>query len=553
MRPQSCVVLLALAACSAPLQPGPAMHQPRRIVGAQKNEALDRDKPLVVVIALELADADGLGRLIAAQQDRGSSQYRRYLTPVEFGRRFGVADADWQRLHDWAGSHALTIVREADGRNAMTLYGRAADLERAFGTHLDWYQDARGRFYAPSAELRPDGVADLIHAVAGLDDAARFYSQMSPAPAPAPSPQGKSGFADPADLQHLYQVDTVTERGEGETIGILGTGYGPSTADIDGFLTSNRISRSGPQPDRAAQYTQVTLDGFNTDTDPLAQNEYGENVLDIDMVFGMATHADVVHVITESNTPGLFNDGIVFFINQVPQAHAVSVSYGSCERNAAAEATLFDVLFQQAMAEGQMWFFASGDYGSDACEDNAAPVPSALWPAVSPFVIGVGGTTEPSGVGGAETAWNGSGGGESELYAKPAYQTGVGPFPNDGVRDFPDVAALAFYPYVTVYYASGGVSASAGTSAATPQWASVWAMLNQHVCSATGNCGGITDAHDRLYALGKAQTAGGTAVFHDITSGNNKNGPTQGFTAVAGYDLVTGWGSPDLAALMANW
>ena len=109
---------------------------------------------------------------------------------------------------------------------------------------------------------------------------------------------------------------------------------------------------------------------------------------------------------------------------------------------------ILNALFAQARAEGQQWFFASGDTGSDGCRDsdpNSAvrrisnKILSAGWPASSPNVIGVGGTTAD--YGDAESAWTGAGGGVSESLDKPAYQ--VGATPADSSRDEPDVAAIA--------------------------------------------------------------------------------------------------------------
>ena len=91
-----------------------------------------------------------------------------------------------------------------------------------------------------------------------------------------------------------------------------------------------------------------------------------------------------------------------------------------------------NTLFEQAQAEGQQWFFASGDTGTDGCRDGAGNKHIAAgWPTSSPYVIGVGGTM--IGAGGVEVAWNDNspaaasaagGGGPSEVFNKPAYQVG---------------------------------------------------------------------------------------------------------------------------------
>ena len=107
----------------------------------------------------------------------------------------------------------------------------------------------------------------------------------------------------------------------------------------------------------------------------------------------MAPMANIIHVLTATNSPGLFTDGVSYIVNQVPKAHAVTVSYGGCERGAAGEVAVMNTLFEQAQAEGQQWFFASGDTGTDGCRDGAGNKHIAAgWPTSSPYIIGVGGT-----------------------------------------------------------------------------------------------------------------------------------------------------------------
>ena len=151
------------------------------------------------------------------------------------------------------------------------------------------------------------------------------------------------------------------------------------------------------------------------------------------------------------------------------------------------------------------------------------------------------------GAGGVEVTWNentagggAGGGGPSEVFVKPAYQ--MGKTPNDGARDTPDVAAIAGGGgvWVAVQGQHGGVG---GTSAAAPVWAGAWALVDQ------GKGGtGITDALTKLYGIG---TSG---AFHDVTVGNN-GGPddtSAGYPAGTGYDLATGWGTPNVPQIIAH-
>jgi kumamolisin len=530
---------LAVGGCSG-AEPAPSGYQPVRVSGARDVGAADRDQVIDLVISLSVRDQAALKTLIAQQNDPGSSRFQKYVTPAEFGDQFGPSVADYQRVLDWAAGAGLEVTRQEPSRMSLSVRGRIADIERAFGTSLRTFEDGRGRFRAPDASFRrPDAIGDVFSSVIGLDDSQLWHTHYQALPPPANPEAGATGSRAPADLRAQYQVDQTPFAGDGQTVAILGTGYPPDAVkDVPGFIKKYALPTNA-----AAQYTQVFIGGPNRDPDTLAQNEQGENVLDIDCVLGVAPKANVVHVFTAENGGGLFYDGISYIINNVPQAHAVTVSYGLCERWVTSAVLLLENQFQQAKAQGQTWFFASGDNGTDDCQDGSGNhTLNTEWPASSPSAVGVGGTniSLPSFT---ETAWNGGGGGQSEVFTKPDYQIGVGPYPNDGVRDVPDIAAVAGSPGIAVYQ-GGGVGAAEGTSAATPIVAAIWSLLDQ---SQGGK--GLTNFHERIYALGKAGSTG----FHDITSGSNPGPGTKGYSAVPGYDLATGWGTPNLKELVNQW
>jgi kumamolisin len=537
--------------CGAPpsgLQP----HQPNRILGATDLGPLSRSARLDFIVGLKLRDSDGLHRLLGSQ----IAGLEGAISPAQFAERFSVGMSDYQRVLDWAQQNNLDVTRTVEGRTTVTVSGLVADVERAFGTHIDQWSDDSGTFFAPTVEWNPP-FAEIFNGVIGLDNADRWHSaRVDPGPVP---PDAATSARTPDQLRAMYNFPTTPgSLGEGMTIGILGTGFPPSvgncpatgTCKVDVAGWAKKYSGQIGYPiDTNKQYQQIFLGGPNRDPDGLANNEYGENLLDVDMALGLAPAASVIHVFTATNSPGLFEDGITFFINQVPQAHAVSVSFGLCERFAIGEVPVLNTLFAQAKAQGQQWFFASGDDGTDACRDGKPnTVISVNWPSSSPYVMSVGGTECTNGcVPGTETVWGpggAGGGGQSEIIPKPAYQQGVGPYPTDGVRDQPDIAALGGPPGVSVF-AQGQTFASEGTSAATPMWAAAWTVLDQ---VKTGGKG-IFNGHERMYQLGTAGTTG----FWDITAGNNSDGVTPGYSAQAGYDLATGWGTPNLTNLIAAW
>jgi subtilase family serine protease len=198
---------------------------------------------------------------------------------------------------------------------------------------------------------------------------------------------------------------------------------------------------------------------------------------------------------------------------------------------------------------------SSGDH--DALSDTrfgSSPVKEVSLPASDPLVLGVGGTTlsmNPlTGAYISETAWNpgagGSGGGFSHLYARPAYQDGV---PGTGAtRGVPDVSAEADAGWPVVLNSGGQtwITAGSGTSASCPLWAGVITLADQY---AHHDLGFVNPA---IYALGRG--ARYHEAFHDVTTGDNTisygSGTFAGYQAAAGWDPVTGWGSPDAQVLV---
>jgi kumamolisin len=190
---------------------------------------------------------------------------------------------------------------------------------------------------------------------------------------------------------------------------------------------------------------------------------------------------------------------------------------------------------QEAANHGVPVFAASGDDGDAPCP--TALLPGTVYPASDPYVTGVGGTTltvTPSGGYGGETAWDGSGGGISTDFARPAWEVGssdIGTY-----RGIPDVAWDADPDSGVAVYLQGQWQQAGGTSLGAPCWAAVWALASQYHHQRTGKQLGY--ANPLIYKL--ATGPGYHHIFHDITSGDNGS-----YAAGPGWDAVTGWGSPD--------
>jgi hypothetical protein len=263
----------------------------------------------------------------------------------------------------------------------------------------------------------------------------------------------------------------------------------------------------------------------------------------------------------------------------------MSMSFGLCEASlGATRNTFFNNLWAQAAMQGITAMVSTGDSGAAGCDADTAltgTVQAVSGISSTPNNVAVGGTEFNDGAGGfwaaannpdnssalgpiPEIVWNESGtipvtgkdlfatgGGVSTLYPKPAYQAGPG-VPADGFRDVPDVAlnSAAHTPYLIIQGHTAnviGLVGASGTSAAAPSFAGIMALVVQKTGSPQGN------ANNVLYSMANTQFAGGTAVFNDVTSGNNSVPGVAGFSAGAGYDQATGWGSVNAANLVNTW
>jgi hypothetical protein len=317
----------------------------------------------------------------------------------------------------------------------------------------------------------------------------------------------------PTMMRHAYGFDQVAGNGAGQVIAIVDA-YGNPTMqqDLDAFCASFGIP-------------STTLQIAYPEGKPTAQDtDWAEETsLDVEWAHAIAPGAQILLVVSPDASASLFSAA------QYAGAHAsqVSMSWGGSEYPGE---TSYDTIFN---IPGVAFFASSGDDGA-----------GVQYPAASPYVTGVGGTTlnlTPGGDVISETAWSGSGGGVSAYEAVPAFQT---EWQTSASREVPDVSYDADpNTGVPVAITMGGTLTwmqVGGTSAASPQWAALWALANAASASAPSSA----DAY--LYTLGSPATF--TAYFRDITVGSSSGAP--GNPARTGYDMVTGIGTPIANAIV---
>ena len=523
-----------------------AQAQQRRTLTAHVPPAVaNRQAPLVgelpaaqrmsLAVSLPLRNEAELDDLLQQIYDPQSPNYRQYLSVEEFAERFGPASDDRDAVVLFAQANGLTVTEAAPNRLVVDVEGPVANIERAFHVTMGVYRHPTESrtFYAPDREPTLDLAVPVLH-ISGLDNFTLPYPKNIK-PSQAPLAEGKATGSGPkgqfigSDMRAAYYgAGPLT--GAGQSVGLFEYG-GYEISDVQLYFQNLHQPLNVP-------IVGVRLNGVPLQCPP-AQCDDSEQVLDIEMAISMAPGLSQVVVYVGSNDVSIFSR-----MAADNTSKQLSCSWGWTD-----DESSLDPIFKEMAVQGQSVFVATGDYGSSTPGNS-------VWPADDPYITAVGGTdlttNGPGGSWASETGWSGSAGMPSKNNVPiPAYQklAGVINTSNQGsttLRNIPDVAAEANTNQYSCYdgYCSGG---NGGTSYAAPQWAGFMAMVNQQSVTNGGPAMGFLNPI--LYRLGLRPNYGNN--FHDVTSGSNGK-----YTAVTGFDLVTGWGSfngPNLlAALVAT-
>ena len=520
-----------------------------------------------------------LDALLTAQQDPTSPEYHHWLAPSDFAARFGAAQADIDKIAAWLEGQSLHVTGISPARNAITFSGSAAGIDRAFRTALHSYS-ANGRtHYANSEEPSlPVALQPAIRAIHGLHNF-RMHPQLVPRQTLDPNYTSSSGnhYLSPDDIATIYNVKPLWSAGydgSGQSVVIAGQTQVDVT-DIQKFRSRFQLPASDP--------TMILVP--NT-TDPgVSKSDVPEADLDLEWASAAAPNARQIYVYSYD-----VMDAVKYAIDQ-NLAPVISVSYGLCEaQTPSSDALTMQSWARQGNAQGITWIDAAGDSGGADCISGNSTQGAGLsvdTPASIPEVTGVGGTMFAEGSatywnstsnanGGSalsyipEGVWNdgtpgnpsAGGGGASVYFGQPSWQTGPG-VPANSARNVPDLSLSASAEHDGyLVYTGGQLQVYGGTSASTPTFAGITALLNQYLVSAGGQAApGAGNINPRLYALAQS----GAGAFHDITSGNNIVSVTcgarsrncvagsYGYPAGPGYDQASGLGSVDAYKLVTAW
>jgi subtilase family serine protease len=473
---------------------------------------------LPVTIGLTLRNQNELQRDIAAGV---------VLPTADFVRRFAPNAADVGAVEGYMRQEGFTAVTVSANRLLVSANATVDRIQAAFHTTLNRFVTGLHTTFANTAPVRlPARLAGIVSGVLGLNNLPAKVAANAP-PTCGTGPRYGCVY-NPQGFWAAYDA-TSAATGAATSVAVFAAG---SLAHVVNDLRAEETATGLPR-------VPVTVEPVGA---PSA-DESGLDEWDLDTQYS-AGMAGSVHQLYIYDATDMTETGLTAMYNQFVTdnlARAGSSSIDQCELFANLDGSMAveDQIFEQAAAQGQTVFNASGDAGGLCALADEGGVrvgpPGVAYPASSPFVIGVGGTTLLTDVTGSyttELAWTMGGGGPSLFEHAPSWQTA----PRTGVvRDVPDVAMDADPSTGANVYVDGAPTGIGGTSLSSPLALGVWARLESSSHNTLGFAGPLLYAH------------AGTAAFHDVVLGF-----TTPFPALPGYDLATGLGSFDVARSQAT-
>jgi hypothetical protein len=534
--------------------------------GASALGAVPATQSLTVRLVLPPSNRAALTALLRGQQDPASAEFHRWLAPGQFRAEFGPSQNDVSAVTAWLRADGFS---PSVAGYLVSVTAPESKIAGAFGVRFERY-DTPGSgtgYVASSAPLIPSSLASgEISSILGLNTTYKFESASklgtpnqtngSPhvvvphadglTPCAAASSKAGGNFYTLDQEGAAYGIGSLLsagERGTGTTIGLYELGQS-SALDVSAYEScfglTNGLSVQ-PVDGGAASGTGGT---FEAD-------------LDAEQAMTQAPGASVISYEGPNTAAGAYDvwNGIV----TADAAQVVSTSWGLCEHDAVLGGSegAYTTLFEQASAQGQSVFAASGDSGSEDCfQSDLLTTKEVDYPASDSWVTGVGGTALFSN--GSQTTWNdcqnneslacaqsqggAGGGGMSRYEPRQGYQPNVLSWPvappqpcGTLCREVPDISANAEVDMV--FYGNGGWAVGGGTSFASP-------FMSGLVADAVSGCGRFGDFTPLLYSLYSEGSYG--SAFDDVTSGDTDLTGSNGgaYPARSGYDAATGIGSP---------
>ncbi len=482
-------------------------------------------------IVLPVRDEAQLDNFVKEVYNPSSPNYRQFLTVEQFTQMFGPSQEHWNALVRYAKASGFHVTSGSRDAMDLRLTGSVAAVETAFHVNINLYHDSAANrdFYAPDRQPTVDLPFQLKH-ISGLDNywvplnaLVRNHGPHTLATTGSCPEQSFCG----SDMRAAYYEGTSLT-GKGQIIGLLEFA-GFDIADVNTYYKN------------AGQKRTAKVKGISTDGTPITcYADQGcddtEQTIDITQALGMAPGVGTLYNYVGSSGTAL--------LSAMSSDKPLPLNLSSSWYRWGTDYSSDDTYFKKMASQGQSFFEAAGDSGR--WEGTGT-----WWPMESPYVICVGGTdleTKGAGKGWAsETVWNDGGGGISpDDLPIPSWQKlkGVITKKNEGslkYRNGPDLSANSnFTFYVCADQEGCTANEYGGTSFAAPMYAGYLALTNEQAAAKGDKPPGFINPV--IYPLGLGSGYG--TAFHDITVGSN------GFPAEKGYDLASGWGSPNTDGLI---
>ncbi len=502
---------------------------------------LPSSQTLQLDLVLNLRDPQGLKSFLSEVYDPGNPNYHHFLTVAEFTQRFGPTQEDYDAVVQFAKDNGLQVVGGTRDGMDVQVKGTVHAIESAFRVQMNSYQHPTESRTFFSADREPSvSLPFSLWHISGLDNfsiphpmlvkrsdyAAAHHIDAKDVVSHATTGSGPSASFLGSDMRAAYYGGTALT-GAGQNLGLFEY-EGTDLADLTTYFKNVGQTNNVP-------VTLLSVDGTSTscvDTRAGGDCDDTEQTLDMTQAIGMAPGLSSLVVYIGSTDTAI----ISAMTTHSPLPTTIGCSWGWTP----ADPTTLDPYFEKMAAQGQNFFAASGDSSTWSSKNEA-------WPADDANVVSVGGTdlvtASAAGPWSSETAWTDSGGGISpDKIAIPAYQqlSGVINSTNKGsttYRNGPDVSANANFTFYTCADQTTCLANEyGGTSFAAPMWAGYIALVNQQL--AQNGKGPIGFLNPTIYA--ENITSEYSTDFHDVTSGTSGS-----YSATTGFDLVTGWGSPN--------
>ncbi len=486
---------------------------------------LPATQALTIRVGMKLRDQAGLLARVQKQSVPGSVGF---LTPQQVATAYGPTTAQIQHITTYLQNHGFTNITVEPNGLLISADGTATQAEAAFHTTLEKISvGGVAGFVNITGALIPTEIAPTVASILGLNTIGQMRSTLA-----LPLPTYIASYT-PKQFQTIYSA-ADSKTANFAAIAIMAEG------DVRGVITDLRTAEAAFGLQKVAvQVEQVGL----ASTDVSGIDEWD---MDTQYSTGMAGYVRKLYIYA---TTSLSDSDLALEFSRWQTddlAKAASASLGECEIFPYVDGsmTIDDEIFLAAAAQGQTFFASAGDTGSfcpvGPAGVNGVPLGAPLvnYPAASPYVVGVGGTsllTNSDGSYNSEITWVTGGGGLSQFEGSPYWQaSAVSLLGTANLRGVPDIAMDADPNSGATVYVNGAPEAVGGTSLSSPLALGVWAR-------AFSNDAKLGAAGPVLYSLYDGATTPATypkGGFHDISVGANGL-----YTALPGDDLTTGLGT----------